>query len=65
MRKQIEGPINSRGVVEMEEKNRRMAEIIRAKNSQRLTLTPEEEAFYQQQQEENRRDDNPYRSRRP
>jgi len=37
----------------------KMAEIIRAKLRQKLTLTTEEQRFYKEQQEENRRDDNP------
>lgn len=39
----------------------KLAEIIRAKLTQGLTLTLEENKFLKEQQEENRRDDNPYR----
>ncbi|MFA6076618.1 MAG: hypothetical protein WC735_00915 [Candidatus Paceibacterota bacterium] len=42
-----------------EQKRIKMAEIIRAKRQQGLTLSAKEKLFFIEQQEENLRDDNP------
>ena len=39
----------------------KMAENIRTKKRQGLTLSKEEQEFFDNQREENRKDDNPYR----